>query len=319
MNLAWLALACAHTPEAPVVDLSTPPTVASAADFEPPTPAEFTLSNGLRVWLVEQPGLPLVSLRLVIPGGSARDTADTHGAANLADNVLKHGAGERDATTFAAEVERLALSLSVYTGGTASTVTRSPSRAQAGPTRPREDPWWSERASFEVQFVPSGIARSSPCVAIPSRESASPTVGRLTVCETVFDSVIMRPRRFMWSGPVHFCARASVPYLDDGMSGSLGSSCFGGGPRGVDGQGGPGPRVRPRIVPLERHLPDMLLARLVVEPPYSPERQTPSTTQLLQRRVSEMLSGSCRVVCTLFTACEATLWSTARVVQSRAP
>ena len=122
MNLAWLALACAHTPEAPVVDLTTPPTVAAAADFEPPTPVEFTLSNGLRVWLVEQPGLPLVSIRLVVPGGSARDAASQHGAANLADDALKHGAGDRDATAFAAEVERLALSLGVYTGGTASTV-----------------------------------------------------------------------------------------------------------------------------------------------------------------------------------------------------
>ena len=122
MNLVWLALACAHTPEAPVVDLTTPPTVAAAADFEPPTPAEFVLSNGLRVWVVERPGLPLVSLRLVIPGGSARDAAGQHGAANLADDALKHGAGDRDATAFAAEVERLALSLGVYTGGTASTV-----------------------------------------------------------------------------------------------------------------------------------------------------------------------------------------------------
>ena len=81
MNLVWLALACAHTPEAPVVDLTTPPTVAAAADFEPPTPVEFVLSNGLRVWVVERPGLPLVSLRLVIPGGSARDAAGQHGAA----------------------------------------------------------------------------------------------------------------------------------------------------------------------------------------------------------------------------------------------
>ena len=122
MNLAWLALACAHTPEAPVVDLSTPPTVASAADFEPPSPVEFTLSTGLKVWLVERPGLPLVSLRLVVPGGSARDAADKHGATNLSDDALKHGSGERDATEFAAEVERLALSLGVYTGGMASTV-----------------------------------------------------------------------------------------------------------------------------------------------------------------------------------------------------
>jgi len=122
MNLAWLALACAHTPEAPVVDLSTPPSVAAAADFEPPAPTETQLSNGLKVWLLERPGLPLVSLRLVVPGGSAQDIDGQYGAASLADEALKNGAGERDATAFAAEVERLALSLGVRTSGSASIV-----------------------------------------------------------------------------------------------------------------------------------------------------------------------------------------------------
>ncbi len=122
MTLTWLLLACAHTPEAPVVDISTPPTVAAAADFVPAVPTEHALENGLKIWLVERPGLPLVSLRLVIPGGSAQDPIDQHGVSSLTDEALKHGAGDRDATAFAAEVERLALSLSVSTGGTASVV-----------------------------------------------------------------------------------------------------------------------------------------------------------------------------------------------------
>ena len=122
MNLLLLALACAHTPETPVIDLSTPPPVAEVPDFTPPIPTEHTLANGIRVWIIERPGLPLVSLRVVVPGGSAHDGAGAWGASSLADEMLSQGAGERDANEFAREVERLALSLGAQTTGTATIV-----------------------------------------------------------------------------------------------------------------------------------------------------------------------------------------------------
>jgi len=122
MNPIWLALACAHTPEAPVIDITTPPAVSSAPDFVPPVPSEHTLSNGIKVWMVEKPGLPLISLRLVIPGGSATDASATPGVSSLADEVINHGAGDRDSTAFAQEVERLALNLGTATQGSATTV-----------------------------------------------------------------------------------------------------------------------------------------------------------------------------------------------------
>ena len=122
MNPLWLLLACAHTPEAPVIDITTPPNVTAAPDFVPPVPTEHTLSNGIKVWLIERPGLPLVSLRLTVPGGSATDAPGAFGAASLADELLNHGAGDRDSTAFAQEVERLALNLGTATQGSASTV-----------------------------------------------------------------------------------------------------------------------------------------------------------------------------------------------------
>jgi len=122
VNPLWLALACAHTPETPVNDLTVPPSIAAAPDYVPPVPTEHTLSNGIKVWLIQKSGLPIVSLRMVIPGGSATDPSTAWGTASLADEVLNNGAGTRDATGFSAEVERLALSLGTATSGSSSTV-----------------------------------------------------------------------------------------------------------------------------------------------------------------------------------------------------
>ena len=121
--ISFLALlACVHTPEAPVTDLTQPPTVAAVPKFVPPVPTEHALSNGIRVWVVEKPGLPLVSMRVIVPGGSAHDAPGAWGTSSLADEMLNQGAGTRDATEFAREVERLALSLGARTTGSATII-----------------------------------------------------------------------------------------------------------------------------------------------------------------------------------------------------
>ena len=122
MNPLWLALACAHTPEAPVLDLSQAPAVPAAPDYTPPTPTEHQLSNGITVWVVERPGLPLISLRMVFPGGSAADPKGAWGTSSLADEMLNQGAGELDATSFARAVEQLALGLDVNTTDSSTVV-----------------------------------------------------------------------------------------------------------------------------------------------------------------------------------------------------
>lgn len=122
MNPIWLALACAHTPEAPVIDVTKAPQVSIAPDYTPPVPSEHSLSNGTRIWIHALPGLPLVSLRLVIPGGSAADPSDAPGLTSVTDAMLTRGAGERDATDFASEVEKLALGLDTDTLSTSTVV-----------------------------------------------------------------------------------------------------------------------------------------------------------------------------------------------------
>lgn len=140
-----LALACApKAPPAPVeappapppgpVDILGPmPTVGPEVAFTLPTPEAAALSNGAGVWVVSRPELPLVTLVLSVPGGSAVDPAGKEGAAALADRLLTQGAGKLGAAAFAEAVERLGIQLDVSTGRAASTISMSFTKDQLGP------------------------------------------------------------------------------------------------------------------------------------------------------------------------------------------
>ena len=106
----------------PADPLAVRPKVPVQGAYTPPTPSSLSLSSGAEVWLMERPDLPLVSIRLSIDGGSASDPATHPGLTWLTDSMLIHGAGDRDAVTFAAFAEQQAIDLSVSTSGTASVV-----------------------------------------------------------------------------------------------------------------------------------------------------------------------------------------------------
>lgn len=95
---------------------AAPPAIGAPAAFSPPVAEVGPGPGGSALWLVSRPDLPLVSLRLVIPGGSATDLADQPGLASLADAALLLGAGERDAEALAAAMALQAVNLSVSTG-----------------------------------------------------------------------------------------------------------------------------------------------------------------------------------------------------------
>lgn len=107
-------------PAAAVDPLAERPAVGEARPFAPTTPQVRSLENGAELWVLPETSLPLVSLQVYVPGGAASDPAKKPGLTALADELLVHGAGERDATAFAAEVERLALDLSATTTGQAT-------------------------------------------------------------------------------------------------------------------------------------------------------------------------------------------------------
>jgi zinc protease len=59
--------------------------------LEIPKPVEFTLSNGIKVFLLEDHELPLVSGGALIRTGNLFDPADKHGVAQLTGEVLRSG------------------------------------------------------------------------------------------------------------------------------------------------------------------------------------------------------------------------------------
>ncbi|MCA8880285.1 MAG: insulinase family protein [Rhodobacteraceae bacterium] len=71
---------------------------------------EVTTPAGFHAWLVEEPSIPFVSLRLVFRGGTSLDAADVQGATNLMTGLLEEGAGDLDAQGFAKARDDLAAS-----------------------------------------------------------------------------------------------------------------------------------------------------------------------------------------------------------------
>lgn len=101
--------------------LAERPEVPAPTPFAPPSAEVLSLENGAELWVVHQPGLPLVSIELVVHGGSAADVLA--GESRLCDTMMTRGAGERDATQFAEVLDQQAIGLGTSTYQTASMVT----------------------------------------------------------------------------------------------------------------------------------------------------------------------------------------------------
>jgi zinc protease len=77
---------------------------------------EHTLDNGLRVFIMETREVPLVTVRLLIPVGSALDTPGKEGIANLTARMLLKGAGGRTAEEVAEYIEGMGGNLEAEAG-----------------------------------------------------------------------------------------------------------------------------------------------------------------------------------------------------------
>ncbi|EDY18711.1 peptidase M16 domain protein [Chthoniobacter flavus Ellin428] len=77
---------------------------------------EKTLGNGLRVIVIERPGLPLLSAQLLIKTGAESDPAKLAGLAHFTATLLKRGTTTRSAQKIAEETE--ALGAKIETEGT---------------------------------------------------------------------------------------------------------------------------------------------------------------------------------------------------------
>lgn len=105
--------------------LATMPVVGAPAVFTPPTAKTSNLTNGVSLWIIPNPALPIFSIVVTVPGGSMLDATGKEGTATLAMEMLRRGAGTRDAEAFAAETARRGLTISTGTGRNGSSIVLS--------------------------------------------------------------------------------------------------------------------------------------------------------------------------------------------------
>ena len=105
----FLALLALIVPASSAEDagVQTPPPPGEPHEIKLPEPVEKTLANGLRVIVVERPGLPILSAHLVVRSGGEVDPAGGAGAMEMLAALLMRGAGERSATQIAQAIEAL--------------------------------------------------------------------------------------------------------------------------------------------------------------------------------------------------------------------
>lgn len=107
---ALLLGGCAGTNPASTLP-KTPPVVAPLPPFTAPTVVEDTLANGARLQVVEDHLLPLVSVRLVLPGGALDDPPGRWGRAALTAAMLNESAGALSTIERAEALKLLAASV----------------------------------------------------------------------------------------------------------------------------------------------------------------------------------------------------------------
>src|SRR5512140_2383452 len=97
--------------------------------FKLPKVKPFPLENGIKVWLVEQHTLPIVSIDLHFDGGSLTDPKGKEGRASVCMAMLTEGTAELDKIQYAEALADVASNINAYatddsTGVTMSSLTK---------------------------------------------------------------------------------------------------------------------------------------------------------------------------------------------------
>jgi len=98
------------------VDRSRLPVSGPDPDFTFPAADTQRLPNGLSLATVGRRGLPMVSLALLLPAGSACDPAERPGLASMTADMLDEGSGDRSAIEMQEELARIGAELDTETG-----------------------------------------------------------------------------------------------------------------------------------------------------------------------------------------------------------
>jgi zinc protease len=125
------------TPSMPTASLALPafdrgarPALGAAPSVTLPPVTERTLSNGLRVLIVEHRELPIADLMLVVGTGAEGDPAAKAGLATLTASVLDEGTTTRNALQIADQAAFLGVRVGASAGWDASTVSLHTPTAQ---------------------------------------------------------------------------------------------------------------------------------------------------------------------------------------------
>jgi zinc protease len=111
----------------------TVPSPGPALSFHLPVPTEFTLKNGLKVYLVHDANLPIVSAQLVTRAGGETNPGDKPGLASFTAGLLTEGTATRSALEVAEAAEALGTSLGVNAGMDSASASVSVLASQTGP------------------------------------------------------------------------------------------------------------------------------------------------------------------------------------------
>lgn len=103
----------------------TAPAPLAPRPFNLPIPVETTLANGLKVVVVEDRRLPIVSFRLAFKTGAAHDAPNLTGLTGMMTAMLNEGTETRSSLEIAEQVERLGASLGASAGADSTVIAAS--------------------------------------------------------------------------------------------------------------------------------------------------------------------------------------------------
>jgi zinc protease len=102
--------------------LGARPIPAPAQPFVPPAPQVLEGPGKSKIWLLERHGLPLVTVAIVVPYGSAAEPIEKAGLAHATADMLDEGAGDKDALVFSQAINDLGARLASGADRDASSV-----------------------------------------------------------------------------------------------------------------------------------------------------------------------------------------------------
>ena len=92
-------------------DRSQPPQLGPPPSLALPQIQRATLSNGIRVVVMEKHGVPVVQMNLMLRAGAALESQDKIGLASLTAAMLKEGAGDKSSLELADAIDYLGASI----------------------------------------------------------------------------------------------------------------------------------------------------------------------------------------------------------------